>query len=74
MSVLEDVRLVITSTDHDGVATAKEVKDFKLFEDREATYEFQVPQWLSCRVSLTLPAGFSRSSRRIDTWGSEPRP
>ncbi|MCY2991239.1 MAG: hypothetical protein NTY19_25705 [Planctomycetota bacterium] len=47
LSVLEDVRLVITSTDHDGVATAKEIKDFKLFEDREATYEFQVPQRLS---------------------------
>jgi hypothetical protein len=47
LSVLEDVRLVITSTDHDGVAATKEVKDFKLFEDREATYEFQVPQRLS---------------------------
>ncbi|MDA1014640.1 MAG: hypothetical protein O3A00_09340, partial [Planctomycetota bacterium] len=43
LSVLEDVRLSITSRDQDGTATTKEVKDFKLFEDREATYEFQVP-------------------------------
>ena len=43
LSVLEDVRLAITSTDHDGVSTTKEVADFKLFEDRESLYEFQVP-------------------------------
>jgi len=47
LSVLEDVRLVITSTDHDGVSTSKEVADFKLFEDRESVYEFQVPQRLA---------------------------
>jgi hypothetical protein len=47
LSVLEDVRLTITSTDLDGVATAKEVPDFNLFEDREATFEFQVPQRLA---------------------------
>ncbi len=47
LSVLEDVRLTITSTDLDGVATSKDVPDFKLFEDREATFEFQVPQRLA---------------------------
>ena len=47
LSVLEDVQLVIRSIDHDGVATTMEVKKFKLFEDREATHEFQVPQRLS---------------------------
>ncbi|MCY2990724.1 MAG: hypothetical protein NTY19_23025, partial [Planctomycetota bacterium] len=55
LSVLEDVRLVITSTDHDGVGTAKEVKDFSLFEDRESTFEFQVPQRLS-QVRFELKA------------------
>ena len=45
--VLEDVRLAITSTDIDGVVTTKEVADFKLHEDRETTYEFQVPQRLA---------------------------
>ncbi len=47
LSVLEDVRLMITSTDQDGVATTKEVPDFKLFEDRESSFEFQVPQRLA---------------------------
>ncbi|HYW79952.1 MAG TPA: hypothetical protein VE890_10275, partial [Thermoguttaceae bacterium] len=47
LSVLEDVRLVLRSIDHDGVATTKEAGDFKLFEDRESVYEFQVPPRLS---------------------------
>ncbi|MEE8451994.1 MAG: hypothetical protein V3R99_08775 [Thermoguttaceae bacterium] len=47
LSVLEDVRLLLHSTDHDGVSTTKEVADFKLFEDRESLYEFQVPPRLS---------------------------
>ncbi len=55
LSVLEDVRLVITSTDQDGVASKKEVPDFKLFEDREATYEFQVPPRLS-KIQFDLTA------------------
>ncbi|MBC8289694.1 MAG: hypothetical protein H8E37_05190 [Planctomycetes bacterium] len=46
LSVLEDVRLVITSTDHDGVSSSKEVSNFKLFEDLESSYEFQVPSRL----------------------------
>ena len=46
LSVLEDVRLVITSTDHDGVSSSKEVPNFKLFEDLESSYEFQVPSRL----------------------------
>ena len=47
LKVLEDVRLVITSTDLDSVVTTKEVPDFKLFDDRETIYEFQVPQRLA---------------------------
>ncbi|MHC4404176.1 MAG: hypothetical protein ACYTG0_31365 [Planctomycetota bacterium] len=53
LSVLEEVRLAITSTDHDGVSTTKEVADFKLFEDRESVYEFQVPQRLAS-IGFTL--------------------
>ena len=45
--VLEDVRLIITSTDLDNVTTTKEVADFELFDDRETTYEFQMPQRLA---------------------------
>jgi hypothetical protein len=52
---LEDVRLVITSTDLDGVVSTKEVPDFKLFADRETVYEFQVPQRLA-NIRFTLKA------------------
>src|SRR6202012_4665419 len=41
--LLEEVKLRIPSTDHDGIATSTEVPDFKLFEDRESTHEFRVP-------------------------------
>ena len=44
--VLEDVTLVIKSVDGDDVTTVKEVPDFKIFEDRESTYEFQTPKRL----------------------------
>ena len=43
LGVLEDVRLSLRSTDRDGTVSTKEVKDFKLYEDRESVYEFQVP-------------------------------
>jgi hypothetical protein len=67
LSVLEDVRLVITSTDHDGVATTKEVKGFKLFEDREATYEFQVPQRLSqIRFELKAKVQNLSQNKKVD--------
>ena len=67
LSVLEDVRLVITSTDQDGVATAKEVRDFKLFEDREATYEFQVPQRLSqIRFELKAKVQNLSQNKKLD--------
>jgi hypothetical protein len=65
LSVLEDARLTITSTDHDGVSASKEVKDFKLSEDKESVYEFQVPDRLQT-ISLTLSArvnNLSQSSR-----------
>jgi len=62
LSVLEDAALTIQSVDRDGVSTVKQVKDFKLFEDRESTYEFQVPENLS-RVSFTLKAKVKSLSR-----------
>ena len=41
--LLEQVKLQIVSTDHDGVASSTEIPNFKLFEDRESTHEFSVP-------------------------------
>ncbi|MDA0282714.1 MAG: hypothetical protein O3B86_05115 [Planctomycetota bacterium] len=55
LSVLEDVRLTITSTDHDGVSSSKQVSEFKLFEDRESSFEFQVPPRLQA-ISFSLTA------------------
>ena len=62
LSILKNPTLVITSTDLDGVATTKEVKDFGLFEDRESTYEFQVPQRLSA-IQFTVKAKVKNLSR-----------
>ena len=45
--VLEDLRLLIVSRDHDGVATSKEVSDLKLLDDRETRFQFAVPQRLA---------------------------
>ncbi|MCY2927218.1 MAG: hypothetical protein NT031_17655 [Planctomycetota bacterium] len=55
LSVLEDVRLVLTSTDHDGVTSTKEVTPFKLSESAESTHEFQVPARLG-KIHFTLKA------------------
>ena len=53
--LLEEVTLVITSTDLDGVSASKEVPNFKLFEDQQSTYEFSVPDRLKS-VTFTLKA------------------
>ena len=59
---LDDVRLVITSTDLDNVVSTKEVPEFKLFADRETVYEFQVPQRLA-KIQFTLKAKIQNYSR-----------
>jgi hypothetical protein len=69
---LEDVRLTISSVDHEGVASTKEVKDFKLFEDRESVYEFQTPARLS-QLTFTLQArrqSFSEN-KKVDLQAAE---
>ncbi|MEW6746782.1 MAG: hypothetical protein AB1486_28915 [Planctomycetota bacterium] len=55
LSVLEDVRLVLTSADHDGVTTTQEIAPFALFEDRESVHELRVPARLA-RLDVTLKA------------------
>ncbi len=61
LSVLEDPRLVIQTTDREGVQTTKEVKGFKLFENKESTYTFRVPSNLST-ISFTLTASIQKIS------------
>ncbi|MFN0053965.1 MAG: hypothetical protein ACKV0T_17440, partial [Planctomycetales bacterium] len=54
LKLLEEVKLTITSTDLDGIATSQELPKFALFEDRETTHVFQVPPRLaSIQFSLT---------------------
>ncbi len=52
---LEEVTLVLQSVDRDGVSSMKEVRDFKLEDDKESVYEFQVPENLS-DLHITLRA------------------
>ncbi|MBN2583267.1 MAG: hypothetical protein JXL80_09370, partial [Planctomycetes bacterium] len=62
LKFLEEVALVITSTDIDGVSSTMIVNDFKLFEDREAVHEFRVPERLS-QIAFTLRAKVKSVSR-----------
>jgi len=52
-TLLEEPTLVITSVDRDGVPTTKEVPDFKLYDDKESIYPFQVPDRLAA-LTFTL--------------------
>jgi hypothetical protein len=55
VKLLEDVKLRITSRDHNGIATSTEVPEFKLFEDRESVHEFRVPGRLA-QLDVVLTA------------------
>ena len=68
LKLLDDVKLTIISTDLDGIASSQELPDFKLFEDRETTHEFQVPSRLaSLQFTLTGRAKkLSEGGRKID--------
>jgi hypothetical protein len=55
LSVLEDVRLSIAMVDRNGLATNQEIPNFRLFEDRESTHEFLMPENLSA-ITFTLKA------------------
>ncbi|MEI6235857.1 MAG: hypothetical protein WCT04_22610 [Planctomycetota bacterium] len=64
---LEEVTLVLQSTDRDGVVSSKDVRDFKLEDDKESVYEFQVPENLS-DLNITLKAKIQvlSTSAKID--------
>lgn len=73
LKLLEDIKLMVTSTDLDGIATSQEVPKFEIFEDREATHEFQVPARLAT-ISFTLTAKvkqISAGGQKIDVAASE---
>jgi len=47
LSLLEDPRLTLTATDHDGVVTVEELRDLVLTSDGELVHELQVPDRLA---------------------------
>ena len=68
LKLLEEVKLLVTSTDHDGVATSQEIPNFPLFEDRESVHEFNVPARLAA-ISFTLKAkvkNLSAGGQKVD--------
>jgi hypothetical protein len=65
LSLLTDVTLTIKTIDIDGAAASKEVKNFKLYDDAESSFEFQVPANLQS-LSFTLSAKVKRAST-LDT-------
>ena len=68
LKLLEDVRLQIIATDHDGIPTSTEVPNFKLFEDRETVHEFRVPPRLASLQVGLLARVKSLSTNRTWTW------
>ena len=66
LRLFEKPTLTIQSIDLDGIPAIKEVVDFELFEDRERSYEFLVPQRLAT-VTFTLSGRVKRL-----TAGGEP--
>src|SRR5205814_1520864 len=72
ISLLEDVRLRITSVDQSGIASSTEVPDFKLFEDRESVHDFRVPGRLrQLGVALTAKVKSLSAGQSIDLAVSE---
>ncbi len=68
VKLLENVKLVITSTDLDNVSSQQELSDISQFEDRETTHEFQVPARLAqLRFTLTAKvAKVSSGGQKVD--------
>ena len=59
---LKQVKLVIQSTDLDGITSRQEVEDFKVWEDRETEYRFQVPPRLA-KIKFTVSAKLDVASQ-----------
>ena len=67
LELIEEPTLVIQSTDRDGVSSSMEVHDFRLYEDRESTHTFQVPENLAS-ITFTFRGKVQNISqgRKID--------
>ncbi|MGE0758242.1 MAG: hypothetical protein AB7O38_14535, partial [Pirellulaceae bacterium] len=65
LQVLSNVRLQIATVDQDGVQMTKDVSPLPVAEDRETTYEFQVPPRLAS-IRFTLRAKVRNLSQNKD--------
>ena len=65
LQALRDVKLTITSTDHDGIQSKQEVDEFKIWEDRESEYQFQVPPRLAS-IDFSIRAKVEVASRNTE--------
>ncbi len=67
LKLLEDVKLVLTSTDLDGTSSSVDLPAFKLYEDRDAIHDFLVPQRL-VRLHVRLSAKITSciTGKKID--------
>ena len=67
LKLLESTSLFIESTDQDGVSSSQEVSGFELFEDKESTHTFQVPERLaSLTLRLTSKVQVLATNRKLD--------
>jgi len=74
-SLLEDVRIVITSMTHDGIATTSEVKGPKFSAERLFTHAFRVPDRLSqvrvelfARIPVLTKGGEKQDLSATEVW------
>jgi hypothetical protein len=65
LSIMKDIRLLVTATDQDGVVTTQLLNDFELLEDRESVHELTVPPQLS-QLRVELRARIRSLSRNDD--------
>ena len=72
LSVLEEPKLIVTSTSNEGIASTREVAGFELFEDRLSVHEFRVPEGLS-QLGFTLTAKIKpmTNPERVDLAASQ---
>lgn len=61
LSLLEDVALVITSTDRHGTSSSKEIAPFALHDDKESVFAFQCPEDLA-QIAFSVRARVSSVS------------
>ncbi len=66
VTLLENVKLRISTTDMEGISSVNEVPGFQLFDDRESLHTFRVPTQLRA-ITVVLEAETKAISRNNET-------